>query len=93
MRSVVAYVGQEPVIFATLIAENLRYGKPGATQDELEGAVKMANAHNFIMSFQTATKHTVVTMEHSFREVSHLCIVSLLLKIDLTPFSQMDVIE
>jgi ABC-type multidrug transport system fused ATPase/permease subunit len=33
------------------IAENIAYGKQDATQEEIETAAKMANAHNFIMNF------------------------------------------
>jgi len=50
-RQQVGLVGQEPVLFAGSIAENIAYGKPGASQEEIEGAAKMANAHKFISSF------------------------------------------
>lgn len=36
------------MLFATTIAENISYGKEGATQKEIEEAAKIANAHNFI---------------------------------------------
>jgi ATP-binding cassette subfamily B (MDR/TAP) protein 1 len=51
LRSLVGYVGQEPTLFATTIAGNIRYGKPDATQKEIEEAARLANAHDFIMSF------------------------------------------
>ena len=41
-------VSQEPVLFAATIAENIRYGKEDATQEEIERAAKAANAHSFI---------------------------------------------
>lgn len=41
-------VGQEPVLFETTIAENIRYGYLDATEDEIEAAAKKANAHTFI---------------------------------------------
>lgn len=44
-------VSQEPILFNTTIAENIRYGKPLASDDEVVEAAKMANAHNFIMEF------------------------------------------
>jgi ATP-binding cassette subfamily B (MDR/TAP) protein 1 len=50
-QSVVGYVGQEPVLFADSIRENIRHGKPGATDAEVEEACKMANAHEFISAF------------------------------------------
>jgi ABC-type multidrug transport system fused ATPase/permease subunit len=34
---VVGVVSQEPILFATTIAENIRYGRPGATDDEVRG--------------------------------------------------------
>lgn len=51
LRSLIGYVGQEPTLFATSIAANIKYGKPDATQEQVEAAAKMANAHDFISSF------------------------------------------
>ena len=48
-RSQFAIVLQEPVLFSTTVAENIRYGKPGATDKEMIEAAKAANAHEFIM--------------------------------------------
>ena len=45
-------VGQEPVLFAASIEENIRYGRPDATMEEVEQAAKMANAYSFITSFE-----------------------------------------
>ena len=42
-------VSQEPVLFATTIAENIRYGREDVTMDEIQKAVKEANAYDFIM--------------------------------------------
>ena len=41
-------VSQEPVLFATTIEENIRYGRDGVTQQEIEQACKMSNCHDFI---------------------------------------------
>jgi ABC-type multidrug transport system fused ATPase/permease subunit len=41
---------QEPILFATTVYDNILYGKPDATKDEVEAAAKAANVHNFIMS-------------------------------------------
>ena len=38
-------------MFHTSIAENIRYGRPDATDAEIEEAAKLANAHEFIMKF------------------------------------------
>lgn len=48
-RSQFSIVLQEPVLFSTTIRENIRYGKPGATENEIIEAAKAANAHEFIM--------------------------------------------
>ncbi len=48
LRSCIAYVAQEPLLFHRSLAENIAYGKKDATQSEIEKAAKMANAHEFI---------------------------------------------
>ena len=48
LRAQIAVVSQEPQLFATTIAENLRYGRPHATEAELISAAKAAQAHGFI---------------------------------------------
>ncbi len=50
MRSQVGIVLQEPFLFNGTIADNISYGKPGASLDEIMIAAKAANAHNFILS-------------------------------------------
>jgi ATP-binding cassette subfamily B (MDR/TAP) protein 1 len=50
-RDQIGFVGQEPTLFNTTIAENIKYGYPNATQEDIEEAAKQANAHNFIMGF------------------------------------------
>jgi ATP-binding cassette subfamily B (MDR/TAP) protein 1 len=51
LRQQIGLVGQEPVLFGGSIAENIRYGKPGATDEEVVAAAKSANAHVFIEEF------------------------------------------
>lgn len=48
LRQNLAVVGQEPVLFATTIEENIRYGKPDATLDEIVEAARNAGAHDFV---------------------------------------------
>ncbi|XP_055537429.1 multidrug resistance protein homolog 49-like [Wyeomyia smithii] len=48
LRSCIGVVGQEPVLFGTSIAENIRYGNPAASQSDIEAAAKIANCHSFI---------------------------------------------
>jgi len=51
LRRHVAYVGQDVFLFRDTIRENIAFGKPGASQDEIVAAAKGAYAHDFIMSF------------------------------------------
>jgi ABC-type multidrug transport system fused ATPase/permease subunit len=51
LRDHIGVVSQEPVLFSTTIAENIAFGREGATQQEIERAAKTANAHNFISQF------------------------------------------
>lgn len=50
-RKAIGYISQEPVLFATTVRENIRYGRPEATDEEVEDAAKKANAHPFISEF------------------------------------------
>ena len=50
LRRHVGVVQQDVYLFAGTVAENLRYGRPDATNAELEAAAKAANAHDFIMA-------------------------------------------
>jgi ATP-binding cassette subfamily B (MDR/TAP) protein 1 len=54
LRSCIGYVGQEPNLFATTISQNIKYGNPSATQEQIEEAARLANAHDFISSFPDA---------------------------------------
>ena len=49
LRSQIAIVQQEPILFHRSLAENIAYGRPGANQEEIEHAAKLASAHDFIM--------------------------------------------
>lgn len=51
LRRQIGIVSQEPVLFATSIEENIRYGRPEATHAEVEAAARAANAHDFVSSF------------------------------------------
>ena len=50
LRRQVAIVQQEPVLFHRTLAENIAYARPGATRADIEGAARLANAHDFIMT-------------------------------------------
>uniref|UniRef100_A0A8C1JE70 ABC-type xenobiotic transporter n=1 Tax=Cyprinus carpio TaxID=7962 RepID=A0A8C1JE70_CYPCA len=49
LRELIGVVSQEPVLFATTISENIRYGREDVTQEEIEQAAREANAYDFIM--------------------------------------------
>ena len=48
LRRAVSVVLQESFLFPVSIAENIAYGRPEATQEEIEAAARAANAHDFI---------------------------------------------
>jgi ATP-binding cassette, subfamily B, bacterial MsbA len=48
LRRLMSFVTQEPVLFNDTIAANIALGNPTASQDEIEAAAKIANAHSFI---------------------------------------------
>lgn len=48
LRTKIAYVPQESLLFHRSLASNIAYGKPGATKEEIVAAAKMAHAHEFI---------------------------------------------
>ena len=50
LRSQIGIVLQEPFLFSGTIAENIGYGNPGATFEEIMQAAQAANAHNFIVA-------------------------------------------
>ncbi len=50
MRRQIGIVLQEPFLFNGTIAENIAYGKPGASFEEIAEAAKAANAHNFVLA-------------------------------------------
>ena len=51
LRNQIGIVQQDVYLFAGSILDNIRYGKPDATDEEVVRAAKNANAHEFIMSF------------------------------------------
>ncbi|SOR29509.1 putative ABC transporter, fused ATPase and transmembrane permease domains [Methylorubrum extorquens] len=48
LRAAIAVVSQEVVLFDDTVAANIGFGRPGATQDEIEAAARAAAAHGFI---------------------------------------------
>jgi ATP-binding cassette, subfamily B, bacterial MsbA len=51
LRRHIGYVGQDVFLFRGTIRDNIAYGKPGASQDDIVAAAKGAHAHDFIQTF------------------------------------------
>ena len=82
LRDAVAMVLQKNVLFSGTIAENLRWGNPEATQEELEHACSLACAHEFITAFPDGyeTKIEQGGTNVSGGQKQRLCIARALLK-------------
>jgi ATP-binding cassette subfamily B protein len=52
LRKQMGVMTQDNFLFTGTIADNIRYGKPDATQEEIEAAAKAVNAHEFIMNLE-----------------------------------------
>ena len=72
LRRQIAYVPQEPLLFHRTIAENISYGRPSATVEEIEQAARNANAYDFIKSlpqgFNTLTGERGVKLSGGQRQ-------------------------
>jgi len=49
--SLIGFINQEPILFTGTVKDNIRYGKPDATDEEIYEAAKLANADDFIRNF------------------------------------------
>jgi subfamily B ATP-binding cassette protein MsbA len=58
LRDQIGYVLQETVLFRGTIRENIAYGRPDASEQEIVAAAKLANADEFIAACRTATTRT-----------------------------------
>jgi ATP-binding cassette subfamily B protein len=59
LRGQMAIVPQDVLLFGGTIADNIAYGRPGASQPEIEEAARQANAHDFIAAFPEAYQTVV----------------------------------
>ena len=59
LRTQIAVALQEPLLFADTMANNIAYGRPDATMDEIIASAKAAQAHNFIMEFPEGYQHRI----------------------------------
>ena len=59
LRSQIGLVSQEPILISSTIEENIKYGNSQASRDDVIRAARLANAHDFIMSFTEQYKTLV----------------------------------
>ncbi|HZU86688.1 MAG TPA: ABC transporter ATP-binding protein [Anaerolineaceae bacterium] len=59
LRRNISIIEQDVFLFSDSISQNIAFGKPGATQEEIEAAAKAAQAHEFIMSFSEGYKTVI----------------------------------
>ena len=62
LRQHIGVVSQEPVLFSTSIWQNIAYGCESVTQDEVEAAAKIANAHDFIMMLPQVSRVDIIAL-------------------------------
>jgi ATP-binding cassette subfamily B protein len=72
LRQQISIIEQDLFLFSRTLAENIAFGKPGATQAEIESAARAAQAHDFILSFkdgyQTVVGERGVTLSGGQRQ-------------------------
>ena len=72
LRSQISNIEQDVFLFSRTMAENIAFGAPGATQEQIEQAAREAQAHDFIMSFaegyQTEVGERGVTLSGGQRQ-------------------------
>ena len=59
LREQIGVALQEPLLFSETMANNIAYGRPDATMDEIIAAAKAAQAHDFIMEFPEGYQHRI----------------------------------
>jgi len=52
LRQQISIIEQDIFLFSRTISENIAFGKPGASQEEIEAAARAAQAHEFILEFE-----------------------------------------
>lgn len=72
LRSQIAVIEQEPFLFSRTIAENIAFGRPEASQEEIEAAARAAQAHDFILEqpegYETVIGERGVTLSGGQRQ-------------------------
>jgi len=72
LRAQMSVVLQDSLLFAASVWDNIAYGAPGATSEQVEAAARLANAHAFIQAmpqgYQTVLGERGVTLSHGQRQ-------------------------
>ena len=72
LRAQISVALQDPILFATSIRENIAYGAPGATDEDVEKAARLVNAHDFILAqregYDTVSGERGVTLSRGQRQ-------------------------
>jgi ATP-binding cassette, subfamily B, bacterial len=72
LRAQISVVLQDSILFAASVWDNIAYGAPGATREEIEAAARLANAHDFIRAlpggYDTVLGERGVTLSHGQRQ-------------------------
>lgn len=68
IRSKMGLVSQDPALFGTSIKENILFGKPDASMDEIYAAAMTANAHNFIRGLPQAYETKVSRSQKNIQQ-------------------------
>ncbi len=81
LRRQFGLVPQDPFLFSGTVADNIRYGRPDATQEAVETAARLANAHDFILrlpdGYETAVQEGGANLSVGQRQL--ICIARALL--------------
>lgn len=82
LRRQISIVTQEPILFNETVRDNIAYGRPGATEDQIEAAAKAAYAHDFILRFPNGYDTMIGELgaRLSGGEKQRLCIARALVK-------------
>ena len=67
LRNMIGIVNQDAILFNDTIADNIAYGMPGATREQIIEAAKQANAHNFIVDGRHPDGYDTFAGEKGFR--------------------------
>ena len=57
LRAAIGVIGQDPFLFSATVRENIAYGRPDATEDEIVAAARAAQAHEFIEQLPQGLRH------------------------------------